>query len=139
MDSAPYWKRTEEELRNAKRAAETANAHKTDFLARISHEIRTPLNAIIGFSELMADEKFGPIGNDRYRDYLRDINRSGNHVLALVNDLLDISKIEAGALDMQFEAVSLNDAIAEAIASAPASSPTCPTSLPIRVRSSRSR
>lgn len=64
----------------------------------------------------MADEKFGPIGNDRYRDYLRDINRSGNHVLALVNDLLDISKIEAGALDMQFEAVSLNDAIGEAIA-----------------------
>ncbi len=110
------WKRTEEELTNARKEAERASSQKTEFLARISHEIRTPLNAIIGFSELMADEKFGPIGNDRYRDYLRDINRSGNHVLALVNDLLDISKIEAGALDMQFEAVSLNDAIAEAIA-----------------------
>ncbi|WP_266035716.1 cell-division control histidine kinase PdhS [Brucella intermedia] len=110
------WKRTEEELTNARKEAERASNQKTEFLARISHEIRTPLNAIIGFSELMADEKFGPIGNDRYRDYLRDINRSGNHVLALVNDLLDISKIEAGALDMQFEAVSLNDAIAEAIA-----------------------
>jgi len=110
------WKRTEEELTNARKEAERASNQKTDFLARISHEIRTPLNAIIGFSELMADEKFGPIGNDRYRDYLRDINRSGNHVLALVNDLLDISKIEAGALEMQFEAVSLNDAIAEAIA-----------------------
>ncbi|MEJ5021614.1 cell-division control histidine kinase PdhS [Ochrobactrum vermis] len=110
------WKRTEEELTNARKEAERASNQKTEFLARISHEIRTPLNAIIGFSELMADEKFGPIGNDRYRDYLRDINRSGNHVLALVNDLLDISKIEAGALDMKFEAVSLNDAIAEAIA-----------------------
>lgn len=110
------WKRTEEELTNARKEAERASSQKTEFLARISHEIRTPLNAIIGFSELMADEKFGPIGNDRYRDYLRDINRSGNHVLALVNDLLDISKIEAGGLDMQFEAVSLNDAIAEAIA-----------------------
>ncbi|WP_273793396.1 cell-division control histidine kinase PdhS [Brucella anthropi] len=110
------WKRTEEELTNARKEAERASSQKTEFLARISHEIRTPLNAIIGFSELMADEKFGPVGNDRYRDYLRDINRSGNHVLALVNDLLDISKIEAGALDMQFEAVSLNDAIAEAIA-----------------------
>lgn len=110
------WKRTEEELTNARKEAERASNQKTEFLARISHEIRTPLNAIIGFSELMADEKFGPIGNDRYRDYLRDINRSGNHVLALVNDLLDISKIEAGGLDMQFEAVSLNDAIGEAIA-----------------------
>lgn len=110
------WKRTEEELTNARKEAERASSEKTEFLARISHEIRTPLNAIIGFSELMSDERFGPIGNERYRDYLRDINRSGNHVLALVNDLLDISKIEAGALDMQFEAVSLNDAIGEAIA-----------------------
>jgi len=111
-----HWKRAEEELTNARREAERASSQKTEFLARISHEIRTPLNAIIGFSELMSDEKFGPIGNERYRDYLRDINRSGNHVLALVNDLLDISKIEAGGLDMQFEAVSLNDAIAEAVA-----------------------
>lgn len=110
------WKRTEEELTNARKEAERASNQKTEFLARISHEIRTPLNAIIGFSELMSDEKFGPIGNERYRDYLRDINRSGNHVLALVNDLLDISKIEAGGVDMQFEAVSLNDAIGEAIA-----------------------
>lgn len=109
------WKRTEEELTNARQVAEQASRQKTDFLARISHEIRTPLNAIIGFSELMADEKFGPIGSDRYRDYLRDINRSGTHVLTLVNDLLDISKIEAGALELKFEAVSLNDAIAEAI------------------------
>ena len=116
MRDITQWKRAEEELTSARQEAERASTHKTEFLARISHEIRTPLNAIIGFSELMAEEKFGPIGNDRYREYLRDIHRSGNHVLALVNDLLDISKIEAGALDLEFEAVALNDALAEAVA-----------------------
>jgi len=110
------WKRAEEDLTQARAVAERASSHKTDFLARISHEIRTPLNAIIGFSELMVDEKFGPITNDRYRDYLRDINRSGNHVLDLVNDLLDISKIEAGQQEMDYEAVSLNDTLAETVA-----------------------
>jgi signal transduction histidine kinase len=110
------WKRAEEELTQARAQAERASSQKTDFLARVSHEIRTPLNAIIGFSELMLDEKFGPIGNDRYRDYLRDINRSGNHVLDLVNDLLDISKIEAGQQEMSYEAVSLNDTLAETVA-----------------------
>ena len=111
-----HWKRAEEELTSAKREAERTSSQKSEFLARISHEIRTPLNAIIGFSELMADEKFGPIGSERYRDYLHDISRSGNHVLSLVNDLLDISKIEAGAVEMNFEAVSLNDALTEAVA-----------------------
>ncbi len=111
-----HWKRAEEELVSARREAERTSSQKSEFLARISHEIRTPLNAIIGFSELMADEKFGPIGSDRYRDYLNDISRSGNHVLSLVNDLLDISKIEAGAVEMDFEAVSLNDALTEAVA-----------------------
>lgn len=110
------WKRAEEELTQSRAQAERASSQKTDFLARVSHEIRTPLNAIIGFSELMIDEKFGPIGNDRYRDYLRDINRSGNHVLDLVNDLLDISKIEAGEQEMAYEAVSLNDTLAETVA-----------------------
>jgi PAS domain S-box-containing protein len=109
------WKRTEEDLRNAKRAAETANAHKTDFLARVSHEIRTPLNAIIGFADLMATEHFGPIGNQRYIEYSNDIVRSGRHVLDIVNDLLDISKIEAGQMDVDFKAVALNDTIAEAV------------------------
>jgi PAS domain S-box-containing protein len=110
------WKRAEEELTQARATAERASSHKTDFLARVSHEIRTPLNAIIGFSELMLDEKFGPVANDRYRDYLRDINRSGNHVLDLVNDLLDISKIEAGQQEMAYEAVSLNETLAETVA-----------------------
>jgi PAS domain S-box-containing protein len=111
-----HWKRAEEELTEARAAAERASSQKTEFLARVSHEIRTPLNAIIGFSELMIDEKFGPIGSDRYRDYLSDINRSGNHVLDLVNDLLDISKIEAGQQELTYEAVSLNDALSEAVA-----------------------
>ncbi|CUX31753.1 Two component sensor kinase [Agrobacterium deltaense Zutra 3/1] len=109
------WKRTEEELRNAKRAAETANAHKTDFLARVSHEIRTPLNAIIGFADMMATERFGPIGHPRYVEYANDIGRSGRHVLDIVNDLLDISKIEAGQMDVDFVAVPLNETVAEAV------------------------
>ncbi len=109
------WKRTEEELRNAKRAAETANAHKSEFLARVSHEIRTPLNAIIGFSDMMAGERFGPIGHPRYVEYANDIGRSGRHVLDIVNDLLDISKIEAGEMELDFTAVGLNETVSEAV------------------------
>ncbi len=110
------WKRAEEELTQARAMAERSSSQKSEFLARVSHEIRTPLNAIIGFSEFMMDERFGPISNDRYRDYLRDINRSGNHVLDLVNDLLDISKIEAGEQEMNYEAVSLNEVLVETVA-----------------------
>ncbi len=110
------WKRAEDELTEARRLAENASTQKTEFLARVSHEIRTPLNAIIGFSELMIGERFGPVGNERYKDYLRDINRSGNHVLDLVNDLLDISKIEAGQQELSYEAVALNDALTETVA-----------------------
>jgi len=110
------WKRAEEELTQARAAAERASQQKSEFLARISHEIRTPLNAIIGFSELMIDERFGPLGNDRYREYLRDVNRSGNHVLELVNDLLDISKIEAGEQEMTYEAVGLNEMLTQTVA-----------------------
>ena len=82
----------------------------------ISHEIRTPLNAIIGFSDMMASERFGPIGHPRYIEYANDIGRSGRHVLDIVNDLLDISKIEAGEMDLDFAAVGLNEAISEAVA-----------------------
>jgi PAS domain S-box-containing protein len=109
------WKRSEEELRNAKRAAETANQHKSDFLARVSHEIRTPLNAIIGFSDMIASEHFGPAGHSRYIEYAHDIGRSGRHVLDIVNDLLDISKIEAGEMDLDLTAVAINDCISEAV------------------------
>ena len=110
------WKRTEDELRNAKRAAETANAHKSDFLARVSHEIRTPLNAIIGFADIMSNEHFGPIGHSRYSEYASDIVRSGRHVLDIVNDLLDISKIEAGEMELDFTAVGLNETVSQSVA-----------------------
>ncbi len=80
--------------------AETANASKTAFLANMSHELRTPLNAILGFSEIIAQECFGPAGNDRYRDYAGDIHSSGAHLLSLINDLLDVAKIEAGRMDI---------------------------------------
>ncbi len=102
------FKRAERDFMEARRAAETASARKSDFLARISHEIRTPLSAIIGFAEIMHDERFGQLGNARYRDYLNDILTSGSHVLDLVNDLLDLSKIEAGRADLTFGEVDIN-------------------------------
>jgi signal transduction histidine kinase len=95
-------------LLDAKRQAERASSAKSDFLAKISHEIRTPLNAIIGFSEVMMQERFGPIGNDRYQQYLKDIHTSGDHLISLLNDLLDLSKIEAGKLELNFANVDLN-------------------------------
>jgi PAS domain S-box-containing protein len=103
------WKKTEGELVEARKAAEVASAQKSDVLAKISHEIRTPLNAIIGFAEVMAEERFGPIANERYKEYLRDIHQSGGYVISLVNDLLDLAKIEAGKLDLDFVSVNLNE------------------------------
>ncbi len=111
-----HWKKSEEDLTAARRRAEEASVHKSDFLAKISHEIRTPLNAIIGFSEVMIDERFGPVGNERYKDYLRDIHSSGSHIMSLINDLLDLSKVEAGKMDLRFEAVTLADIMSECVA-----------------------
>ena len=110
------WKRTEEDLTNARQEAEKASTAKSEFLAKISHEIRTPLNAIIGFSEVMMDERFGTIGNDRYRQYLKDIHTSGEHLISLLNDLLDLSKIEAGKLDLTFVTINLNDTVQQCVA-----------------------
>jgi PAS domain S-box-containing protein len=103
------WKQTEDDLLAARREAERASAAKSDFLARISHEIRTPLNTIIGFSEVMMEERFGPVGNDRYRQYLKGIHASGGHLIALINDLLELSRIEAGKLELAFEHLSVNE------------------------------
>jgi PAS domain S-box-containing protein len=111
-----FWKKTEGELLNAKRQAEKASSAKSDFLAKISHEIRTPLNAIIGFSEVMMQERFGPIGNERYRQYLKDIHTSGGHLVSLLNDLLDLSKIEAGKLELNFSNVDLNELTQQSVA-----------------------
>src|SRR6266851_4468407 len=81
--------------------AETANASKTAFLANMSHELRTPLNAILGFSEIIGQECFGPTGSPRYKEYAGDIHASGVHLLSLINDLLDVAKIEAGKMEIQ--------------------------------------
>ena len=109
------FKKAERELIAAKRAAEEASAQKSDLLAKISHEIRTPLNAIIGFAEVMLEERFGPIGNDRYKDYLKDVHASGAHVISLVNDLLDLAKIEAGRMELSFTSVSLNELVGSTV------------------------
>ncbi|WP_448148837.1 PAS domain S-box protein [Labrys miyagiensis] len=109
------FKKAEGELTAAKRQAEEASSQKSDFLAKISHEVRTPLNAIIGFAEVMMEERFGPMGNERYRSYARDIHTSGEHVISLVNDLLDLSKIEAGKLDLTFSSVNLNEVVQQSV------------------------
>jgi PAS domain S-box-containing protein len=110
------WKRAEEDLLNAKRTAERASSAKSDFLAKISHEIRTPLNAVLGFSEVILNEQFGALGNERYREYMRDIHASGEHLVSLINDLLDLSKIEAGKLDLVFANVNLNELVRGCVA-----------------------
>lgn len=95
--------------------AEEASRTKSEFLANISHELRTPLNAIIGFSEIMHTNVFGPLGHEKYGEYARDIHRSGSHLLDVINDILDMSKIEAGGIPLDCEPVDLDDVTADAI------------------------
>ncbi|WP_293901556.1 ATP-binding protein [Phenylobacterium sp.] len=95
--------------------AEGASQAKSEFLANMSHELRTPLNAINGFSEIMAGEMYGPVGDPRYRDYARDILSSGQHLLNLINDILDMSKIEAGKMSLRFEPVLLEEIAEDAL------------------------
>jgi PAS domain S-box-containing protein len=102
-------RQAEEELRNAKREAQRATSAKAEFLAKVSHEIRTPLNAMTGFAEVIMAERFGPIGNERYREYVKDIHGAGTHLVAMLNDLLDLSRIETGRIDLNFTNVNLND------------------------------
>ena len=103
------------EYETEKTRAEAANRAKSEFLANMSHELRTPLNAINGFSEIMAGEMFGPMGDARYKEYARDIFNSGQHLLALINDILDMAKIEAGKLKLQYERISVEDVVEDAM------------------------
>ncbi len=105
----------EAQLKSAVLSAHTASRAKSTFLALMSHELRTPLNAIIGFSEVLSTELLGPIGSQRYREYATDIHGAGNHLLALINDILDLSKAEAGKLDLYPEPVDVPAAFRDCI------------------------
>jgi PAS domain S-box-containing protein len=108
-------RQSEEQYRNAAFEAARANSTKSEFLAHMSHELRTPLNAIIGFSEIVAGEMFGPIAVRRYVEYAGDIHSSGVHLLSIINDILDLAKIEAGRRELTEGVIDLQDAAAAAL------------------------
>ncbi|MGD9650309.1 MAG: PAS domain-containing sensor histidine kinase [Dongiaceae bacterium] len=100
-------KQREESLQHAKNEAETASKTRTEFFAKMSHELRTPLNAVIGFSDILKNEGFGPLGSPQYKEYAQDIHESAHHLLNIINDILDMSKVEAGKLELYEQAVSV--------------------------------
>ncbi len=108
-------KASERKLIEAHSQAELANRAKGEFLANMSHELRTPLNAIIGFSEVISNELFGPIANEKYLEYIKDIHASSHHLLLIINDVLDMSKIEAGKVELAQEVVPIQCLIVEAM------------------------
>ncbi|WP_316166016.1 MULTISPECIES: PAS domain-containing protein [unclassified Bradyrhizobium] len=109
-------RRGENELLQARRLADRAATAKADMLARISHEVRAPLNAIIGFAEVMIGERFGAIGNKRYVDYLKDIRTSGERVVALIDDMLELSRVETGRIELSFSNQNLNELVENCVA-----------------------
>ena len=109
-------KKGENELQQAQRLADREAGAKTDMLARISHEVRVPLNGIIGFAEVMIGERFGTLGNERYVEYMKDIRASGERVLAILNDLAELTRIETGKLDLAFTNQNLNELVESCVA-----------------------
>lgn len=107
--------RAELNLRKAKELAELANRAKSEFLANMSHELRTPLNAVIGFSEILQSEAFGPLGHPNYKDYSNDIHAAGKHLLDVINDILDVAKIEAGQLNLSEKSMDISATVASCI------------------------
>jgi signal transduction histidine kinase len=101
----------ENQSQPAQRLADREAGAKVDMLARISHEVRVPLNAIIGFTEMMIGERFGTLGNERYLEYMKDIRASGERVLAVLNDLAELTRIETGQLDLRFASQNLNELV----------------------------
>jgi two-component system cell cycle sensor histidine kinase PleC len=110
---AEAMERSKRDEQEARLRAEEANRSKSAFLANMSHELRTPLNAVLGFSEVILAETFGKIGSARYTEYLQDIRASARHLLALINDLLDLSRIEAGAVKLNDDWIELSEALEE--------------------------
>ncbi len=106
---------SEEALSRALKSETSANSAKSDFLALMSHELRTPLNAIIGFSEVLGTEMLGPLGHPRYREYANDVHGAGRHLLALINDILDLSKAAAGKFELECEEIVAADVINECL------------------------
>lgn len=102
--------------RTTRREAQQAAAAKASFITKVSHEIRTPLNSMIGFAEVIMAERFGAIGNERYREYLNDIHTAGTQLVSLLNDLVDLSKVESGQLDLNFASLDLNDLTRQCVA-----------------------
>ncbi|MCK0068528.1 sensor histidine kinase [Kordiimonas laminariae] len=99
------------DVEEARRAAETANRAKSEFLATMSHELRTPLNAILGFSQLLGEQAIGPIGDERYIEYAKDIHQSGSHLLSLINDILDLAKLESGKVQIERQQLSVRELV----------------------------
>ncbi len=99
------------QVTTAKEQAELADRSKSEFLANMSHELRTPLNAILGFSEVMGNATFGPLGNPKYEEYAKDINDSGRHLLDLINDILDLSKVESGTDELREENIEIHELV----------------------------
>ena len=108
-------RRHEETLSKQLERAQEADRIKSEFLAVMSHELRTPLNAILGFSEIIKSQTFGPVGSERYREYASDIHSSGKHLLSLINDILDLSRLDAGKMELKLELVDIEELISECV------------------------